>query len=94
MSTEAAATAELPELDALAASAQALGELDWAAIPVGRRLNQMEALETVIRQLRAVSYVAAASLACEDTAVLGDKAHNVIANKLRIGPGAGSAPPN
>ena len=73
-------------VDTLNAGIDALGEVDWAGMPVRERLENLEALETIIRRARAVSGTAFASLACETTEALGGRPHNVIADRLRISP--------
>jgi len=73
-------------VDALNAGIDALGEFDWAGMPVRERMAAAEAMETAARRLRAVSGTAFASLACETTEALGGRPHNVIAERLRISP--------
>lgn len=73
-------------VDTLNAGIDALGEIEWAGMPVRERLENLEALETAARRLRAASGTAMASLACETTETLGDRPHTVIADRLRISP--------
>ena len=73
-------------VDTLKAGIDALGEVDWAGMPVRERLENLEALETIIRRARAASGTALAALACETTETLGDRPHKVIADRLRISP--------
>ena len=73
-------------VDTLNAGIDALGEVDWAGMPVRERLENLEALETIIRRARAASGTALTALACETTETLGDRPHKVIADRLRISP--------
>lgn len=75
-------------VDALNAGVDALGDLDWTAMPVRERLAAAEALETAARRLRAASGAALASVAGEGTEAFGGRPHTVIADRLRISPAA------
>ena len=79
-------------VDALNAGVDALGDLDWTAMPVRERLAAAEALETAARRLRAASGAALASVAGEGTETLGGRPHTVIADPLRRGAGCGKPP--
>lgn len=71
-------------LDDLEAALTRVAELGVDVLSIAPRLDAMSRLEAVQRRVTALSHQTALSIAKEDESVLGDAAHRVIADRLRI----------
>ena len=71
----------------LEAAVQAIGALDWDALPVTELLENLDRLETARRQAMACAYDGAAAVDRRDEQALGGRSHQIIADVLRVSPG-------
>ncbi len=71
---------------AVEAAVEALGALDWDALPVRERLEALDRLETVRRRSAAISLDLVGSVNRSGDAALGGVAAKVIADVIRVSP--------
>jgi hypothetical protein len=71
----------------LEAAVQAVGAVDWDALPIAELLENLDRLETVRRQATACAYDGAIAVDRRDQQALGGRSHRIIADVLRINPG-------
>lgn len=74
-------------LAALDAAVQALGALDWDALPLTELLEGLDGLETARRRATACAYDAAAAVDRRDPQALGAVSHRLVADIIRVSPG-------
>ena len=71
---------------AVESAVEALGALDWDALPIRERLESLERLETMRRRGAAVSLDVVGSVDRSGQAALGGVAAKVIADVIRVSP--------
>ena len=76
----------LEQLARLGVAVDDLRDVDVTVLPIPEQLAAAEAIETVLRKLRAVQGTLLYEVACQPPQAVGDKPPNAIATKLRISP--------
>jgi hypothetical protein len=77
-------------LAGLETAVEAVGAVDWDALPIAELLECLDRLETLRRRARACAYDGAAAVDRRDEQVLGGRSKRVLADVLRVSPGEAS----
>jgi hypothetical protein len=77
-------------LAGLGTAVEAVGAVDWDALPVAELLECLDHLETLRRRARACAYDGAAAVDRRDEQSLGGRSKRILADVLRVSPGEAS----